>query len=301
VVFGATGAQGGSVCDCLLDDGQYKLRALVRDKTKEESKKLQNRGVELIVGDMSKPDSIPDSLLKDAYGVFLLTDFWDPSMKGRELELGKKLVDIIAKAGVKHIIFSSLPNVEKESNGKWKCPHFTSKAKVEEYIRENKNKFKYITFVQPAFYYQNFCSYFKITKDEKGNHCITLPSSRSLTAVDISQMGRIVCLCFNQGKKFDDQCIPIAGENNTPQGFVDMISKKLGKKIELKLIPVDSYSKTMKYEGSNDMADMFGWFDEYTFYGKGQDWSYGKKLAPLSPFSEWLDSNIQCFQEQVST
>jgi uncharacterized protein YbjT (DUF2867 family) len=51
-VFGATGAQGGSVVDTFLHDPKLKpdwaVRAVTRDITKDSSKKLQSKGAEVV-------------------------------------------------------------------------------------------------------------------------------------------------------------------------------------------------------------------------------------------------------------
>jgi uncharacterized protein YbjT (DUF2867 family) len=298
LVFGATGSQGGSVIDHCLKSGKFRLRALVRDKNAESATKLTSLGVEIVEGDMSKPNSIPDSIFDGVHGVFLLTDYWDPSMTGKELEEGKPIVDKIAKSGVKHLIFSSLPNVQEESKGKWNVPHFTQKALLEKYIRERKDKFDSITFVSPAFYYQNFLSFFKLTKDEKGNLFIKMPQTKSITACDISQLGAVVCECFKSPEKYNGAFIPVAGESSSPQDYINTLSEKLGKKIELKSVPHETYAKSSS-PGSEEMANMFGWFNESGYFGS-RDWTTGQKIVDLKSFRQWLDENIQCFKDQVS-
>lgn len=51
-VFGATGAQGGSVADIFLTDPKltvdWTVRAVTRDISKESSKKLAARGAEVV-------------------------------------------------------------------------------------------------------------------------------------------------------------------------------------------------------------------------------------------------------------
>ena len=51
-VFGATGAQGGSVVSTFLNDPKLKsdwtVRAVTRDTTKESAKKLQTQGAEVV-------------------------------------------------------------------------------------------------------------------------------------------------------------------------------------------------------------------------------------------------------------
>ncbi len=52
----------------------------------------------------------------------------DPETMNKEVELGKSIVDAAVEAQVKHFIFSTLPNAEKISKGKYRVPHFTDKV-----------------------------------------------------------------------------------------------------------------------------------------------------------------------------
>ena len=57
-VFGATGAQGGSVARALLKDNKWKVVALTRDVNSEKAKELKNMGAELRACDMMKPEDV---------------------------------------------------------------------------------------------------------------------------------------------------------------------------------------------------------------------------------------------------
>lgn len=52
VVFGATGKQGGSVINSILEDPrtarEFKIRGITRDPSKPNAKALTNRGVECV-------------------------------------------------------------------------------------------------------------------------------------------------------------------------------------------------------------------------------------------------------------
>lgn len=92
---------------------------------------------------MVKADLDDLSSLKPAmagsYGVFGVTDFWSLMSKQREIEQGKNIFKAAKESGVKHLVWSSLPNAEKVSGGRLKhVEHFDGKAEVEEYIEENK-------------------------------------------------------------------------------------------------------------------------------------------------------------------
>jgi uncharacterized protein YbjT (DUF2867 family) len=59
VVFGATGAQGGSVIKSILGDSkaaaQFKIRAVTRDPSKPSAKALADQGCELVSVCLSTP------------------------------------------------------------------------------------------------------------------------------------------------------------------------------------------------------------------------------------------------------
>jgi len=58
-VFGATGAQGGSVVDVFLNDpklkSDWRVRGITRDATKDSSKKLAERGAKVVAVRVSPP------------------------------------------------------------------------------------------------------------------------------------------------------------------------------------------------------------------------------------------------------
>lgn len=62
-VFGATGAQGGSVVRALLKEpSKWKVVALTRDVNSEKAKQLKALGAELRPCDMLKPDDVESAL-----------------------------------------------------------------------------------------------------------------------------------------------------------------------------------------------------------------------------------------------
>lgn len=127
LVSGATGAQGGSVVEHLLKSGKWHIRGLARDINSEKAKKLTQQGVEMVACDYTKPEQLKEAM-KGVEVYFAVTNFFDPSQTERECEVGKIKVDCAKKAGIKHFIWSSLPNVEEISKGKLNVPHFTGKV-----------------------------------------------------------------------------------------------------------------------------------------------------------------------------
>jgi len=206
---------------------------------------------------------------------------------GKELEQSIPIIDAAFKAGVVHFVYSSLSNVEAESNNKYHVPHFTDKGKVEEYI--HKKGFKYTAYPAPAFYYQNFKTFFPPKADDKGNYSITIPETKNITAIDINQYGAIVAAVFANPEKYNGKFIPIAGESQHPQYYVDAISEKVGKKVTLNAVPQKVFA-SFGFPGADELAAMFGWFDEYGYFGKYQNnWDESLKIdTSIKNFKDWL-------------
>ena len=51
--------------------------------------------------------------VEGAYGVFAVTNFWEKASAAIEIQQGKNVADACKKAGVQHLIWSSLINVTK--------------------------------------------------------------------------------------------------------------------------------------------------------------------------------------------
>ncbi|ROT42288.1 NmrA-like family protein [Sodiomyces alkalinus F11] len=139
-VFGATGKQGGSVVDIFLNDPKLKndwtVRAVTRDTSSDRAKALAPKGVEVVAADLEDKDSLVKAVT-GASAVFGVTNYWEKLDKNIEIQQGKNLADASKEAGVDHFVWSSLPHVEKLTNGTLpNVYHFDSKAEVEEYARK---------------------------------------------------------------------------------------------------------------------------------------------------------------------
>ncbi|RHZ65257.1 hypothetical protein CDV55_107198 [Aspergillus turcosus] len=114
VVFGATGIQGGSVAKAILDDSivakQFRVRAISRDPAKPAATALAQQGAEVIKADMEDKGSLRMAM-KDAHAVFAVTNLWETILA--ETRQGKNVADIAKELGVKHLIWSSLPNISQ--------------------------------------------------------------------------------------------------------------------------------------------------------------------------------------------
>src|SRR5882762_6173842 len=126
-VIGGTGLQGGGVVSALLAQGEFKVRVASRNPASEAARALAARDVEVVHADLLDPGSLM-AAFKGAYGAFIVTDFWEPTQGAREEEIGAAAVRAAREACVEHLIWSTLPDVEKLTDGRRKVIHFSGKA-----------------------------------------------------------------------------------------------------------------------------------------------------------------------------
>jgi uncharacterized protein YbjT (DUF2867 family) len=119
-VIGATGQQGGGVVRALQARGQFKVRALTRNPDKH-----RELAEEVVAADLDEPETLK-AAFEGAHGVFLVTT---SSLEGTdERRQGTATVKAAIDAGVKHVVWSTLPDVEAISSGRFNVSHFTNKA-----------------------------------------------------------------------------------------------------------------------------------------------------------------------------
>jgi len=280
----------------LLKSG-FAVRGVTRDGNSDKSKALKEKGVEMVTADMVKEtvEGLTVKALTGAWGAFLLTSFWEPDSMMKDEPLGRKLVDAAHAAKVQHIVWSSLDNVQKMSHGKYHVPHFTDKAKVTEYIEQLQKQsppaFKSFAVAAPAYYFQNM-QLFGTAKKEGDTWTFFLPETRFWTGCDITEMGAAVAASFTEPERFNGRRIEYWGEHSHPQAYVDTFKSVTGQKAKLVMISHEDYAK-LPFPGAKEIAEMFAWFNEYSYYGpNGQpmaDWS-GQRNTPggLSNFAQWL-------------
>src|SRR5713226_2720589 len=119
-VAGATGQQGGAVVRALQADKQFKVRALTRNPAKH-----RELADEVIQADLTSPETLR-AAFEGAHGVFLVTNLCEECTD--EVEQATAAVRAAKDAGVKHFVWSTLPDVDAISGGKFHVPYFTDKA-----------------------------------------------------------------------------------------------------------------------------------------------------------------------------
>ena len=131
-VLGATGRQGGAVVRHLLRSGDFRVRALVRDKTSAAAARLPSLDVEVHQADMEDLSAL-ETALAGADGVFSVQNYWEKGVGyDGEIRQGKNLALAAKKAGVGHFVQSTMADGAIAFTDEMK--HFRSKKVLEDYI-----------------------------------------------------------------------------------------------------------------------------------------------------------------------
>jgi len=257
-VVGATGQQGGAVVRALQASGQFKVRALTRNPAKHP--KLAD---EVVAADLNRPETLK-AAFAGAHGVFVVTNAWEAGRDESRQALAA--VNAAKDAGVQHLIWSTLPNVETISGGAIAVPHFTDKAKVERIVREA--GFAYHTFVIAPFYYQNLIGAMTPQKQSDGTTGWTLPldpERRVIHMGDITEIGRIVAGAFAQPDLAGHgEHLPLVGDFLSFNEIIATLNRQ-GHKFSFKQVPREVFAGW--FPGADDVAAMLAYFEAHTYLG----------------------------------
>jgi len=285
-VVGATGLQGKGVVNALIKDGTFRVRAITRNPDKYEG-----NAEEVVQGDLTSMESLTNAF-KDAYGVFVVTNFWEGA---DELAQGSTAVESAKKANVNHFIWSTLPNVEEISNSQFDVPHFTGKAKVDELVKNA--GFANYTFVQPPFYFQNLTGQLAAQRQHDGSIGWILPidpSKKAIHMADINDLGKVVAGAFlNPQKVGDGSYLSLATELNS---FNDVLAafKENGKEFSFNQVPGDVFSGF--FEGAGEITQMLAYFEAHTYMGENADEriQLAKEIATedFTSLNNWIKQNV---------
>jgi uncharacterized protein YbjT (DUF2867 family) len=286
-VVGATGQQGGAVVRALQASGQFKVRALTRNPA--EHPKL---GDEVVLADFNRPQTLKAAFVA-AHGVFLVTNSWEAGADEPRQALAA--VNAAKDAGVQHLIWSTLPNVETISRGKINVPHFTDKAQVERIVSEA--GFAYHTFVIAPFYYQNLLGVMAPQKQADGTAGWALPldpERRVIHMGDITELGRIVVGAFAQPELAGHgEHLPLVGDFLSFNEIVATLDRQ-GNKFSFKRVPREVFAGW--FPGAADIAAMLAYFEAHTYLGSDSRdaIALANKVAGRQPtkFAAWARTNF---------
>lgn len=286
-VVGATGQQGGAIVRGLQARSQFKVRALSRNPDRHRA-----LADEVVRADLNRPETL-QAAFEGAYGVFLVTNFGEEGTD--EVEQATAAIRAAKDAGVKHFVWSTLPDVEAISGGKFHVPHFTGKAKVDRIVKEA--GFANHTFVIAPFYYQNLIGVLAPQKqtDESVGWALPLdPTVRSIHMGDITQIGDVVAGVFaHPDQAGHGEYLPLVGDFMSFNEIVDTLNRR-GHNLSFKQVQKEVYAGL--FPGAAEIAEMFSYFQTHTYLGSASydQIALANKIADRQPtkFSAWAQANF---------
>lgn len=299
-VFGATGKQGGSVINYVLNDpelsNEFKIRAITRDSSKPAAQALKQRGIEVVEGDADDAASLGEAL-QGVHTVFGMTaPLYDEKLKAHEVAQGKALADAAVAAGVKYFIFSTLPHVGDISGGKYKnVGYFDAKAEIEAYIRTLPIK---SAFFAPGSFMQNYNDTGAPRPTGDGSYAIfsCVSPETQFPLIDISEdAGKWVGAILAEPDKYEGKFLACATKLYSMEEIAEIITKASGKTVKYSQVPETVFRGFLPPSMANSFVDMLLYFQGFGYYGPGTKEEI--ELAPqnargkVTTFEEYLIKN----------
>lgn len=297
-VVGATGAQGSGVVRAILASGkeEFTVRAVTRDVTSAKARELAELGAEVVTGDYSSPDGLAEAFA-GADGAFLVTDFWTHMDPEREQAYVKNLIDAVQKAGVKHVVWSTLEDTRElipvddprmpTLLGRYKVPHFDAKAEADAFFRAAGVP---TTFLRTTFYYENLAGALAPARDENGDLVLTIPMGDApLAGIAASDIGRVALSIFRGGDEFIGATVSIASDVLTGKEIAEALADALGEPVEYRPVTHDQF-RAFGFPGADEFGNMLQYYTEFADeFTAPRDPARVRALTPdVQTLREWL-------------
>ncbi|MDQ0640051.1 uncharacterized protein YbjT (DUF2867 family) [Pedobacter sp. W3I1] len=286
-IVGILGKQGKSAANTLLQSGRYRIRGITRRIDSPEALSLVGQGIELVKLPLDvgyKKDFV--EAFRGSQCIFLMTPNIEPHLS-HEFELGKQLADAAVEAGVQQIIFSSLENVDEITEGKKFAPHFTDKAKIEQYICTLPIA---SSFIYMAFFYTNLLEFYtpKVI-DDTLVFPIYLPQHFRAPFVDpLTATGPAILEILSHPDLYAGKSLPVIGDIISPQEMVEAFTRVTGKKAVYSsaFLPED-FLYHFPELGANDLLfrEILGMAEyavDYGYFSQGRDLLWSRRINPNS-------------------
>ncbi|KAJ2514649.1 hypothetical protein H4217_005640 [Coemansia sp. RSA 1939] len=271
-IVGATGYQGGSVLRALHATGKYKLVAVTRDATgtSVDRIKADYPDVKLAEANANSLESLINAF-KGADTVFSVTQFFQPGIREMinsgnidvEYNQGKNIIDAAIAAGVKDIVFSSLPSMNEISGGKYPIVYqFEGKYRAEQYLMSKADKIRGAV-IQLGSYMENFVNFARISSEDNKTIEFTFPytSNALLPLADVANdTGAIVRYIIEHFGNFVGKTTHITSGYYSSQEMVEAFTEATGKPARYAQIPHSHFV-------GEDLEQMFRGIEEFGMFG----------------------------------
>ena len=112
--------------------------------------------------------------------------------------------------------------------------------------------------------------------------------SASHARLSLTPSGAAVATILNNPNEWNGKFVPLVGDHLHAEEFVKTFAQVTGQPAKLNSITREAFAG-FGFPGAEELAQMFGYFEEYTCFGPDGDLELGKKAHPnLKSFKQWL-------------
>ncbi len=272
VVTGATGKQGGAAFRHLKRRG-FALRALVRNPERQEVRELEASRVEVLQGDFDDPESM-ERALDGADGAYSVQS-WQGGAE-TEIRQGIAFAEAANRQEIGHLVYSSVAAADRNTG----IPHFDSKGKIEERIRQIGIPY---TIFRPVFFMENWLMMREGV--ERGTIMLPLSPQTRLQMISVDDIGAFVALAFEHPGHWHNRAYELAGDELSMTELAETFSRVSGREVRYQQTPWDQFEQRAGHE----MTVMYRWFENN---GYSVDIGAVRQDYPqLTSFNRWLEEN----------
>ncbi len=246
LVTGATGQQGGALAHRLLDKG-HKVRAFTRKPESPAALKLKNRGAQIVTGSFTDQKSL-EHALSGVEALFAMSTFWEAGIDG-ETHQGQALANAAKVMQVKHFVFTSVASADQQTG----IPHFDSKYKIEQYLKELNLPY---TIIAPVYFMENALAPWQLPAMQQGQVAWPLPPTRKLQQIALADIANFAVLVLENRDRFLGRRFDISSDDLTGSQVAEIISRVSGHPLEYYRVPMEQVRAM-----SADFAIMYEWFE----------------------------------------
>jgi uncharacterized protein YbjT (DUF2867 family) len=295
IYFNVIGTLGRQIVFIAIDKG-YKVKCLVRDLGKASF--LKEWGAELIYGDLTKKDTLPEALKGISVVIDASTTRLNEFYNMEKTEKNAKIALIKASeiAGVKKFIFFSIVNAKKYTN----LPLLKFKYEIEQYL-ERSSALNYTIFCLVGFF-QGIINQYAIPILE--NQPIVITSRETfISYIDARDVAKISLASINS-PIFRKKNFNLWGPKSwTTEEIIELCQKFSGQKAKTIYIPFSliRFSRyiTSLFEWTWNISNMLAFIEIFIFANQltgNSDYLY--KISNINDLSK-LDKYLKEYFDKV--
>jgi uncharacterized protein YbjT (DUF2867 family) len=300
-VIGATGAQGGGLCDAILEDpsGGFRCRAVTRDPSKPKAQALAARGAEVVAADLDDVGSLKRAFA-GAYGAYCVTNFWEHFSADKEKAQARNMADAATAANLEHVIWSTLEDTRALMapddprmpmlQGHYRVPHFDAKGEADTYFAKLPT-----TYLVASFYWDNLYSFGLAPKRAgDGVYAWTFPlGEEALAGVAANDIGRVAYGIFKAGTSYIGKRVGVASEHLTIRHMGEQLSAALGiGPVRYEPISADAY-RALGFPAADELGNMMQVYRDFApQINAARDPAVARALHPgLLTFAQFIEKH----------